>query len=285
MEGRGPARDLRRSVPGGHGAVRRGAAVRADRLRARPQSHVLAARQARRRRAAGAALPQQRRDRARAGRQRGRLGVPLLPRHREGVGGQGSRPSSILVPRHRPAPSFSTSTRARSRSTTAASARRSAWPWTGRGSRRRRCNGYAPPADATGLAESQKRWKDATLAQDPWTRRNVAEANRLLDAAGLARGADGIRAAGAKRDALHLPRRAGLDGLDGGGGDHPSEPGRGRRRGDGEGARLQRLGRCAATRALRHEPGLRQPRPDAVRVLPRPDGWRARAADRARGRS
>jgi peptide/nickel transport system substrate-binding protein len=56
--------------------------------------------------------------------------------------------------------------------------------------------GYAPPADATGLAESQKRWKDATLAQDPWTRRNLAEANKLLDAASLARGADGIRVAG-----------------------------------------------------------------------------------------
>ena len=56
--------------------------------------------------------------------------------------------------------------------------------------------GHAPPADATGLADSQKRWKDPTLAQDPWTRRNVGEANKLLDAAGLPRGADGIRAAG-----------------------------------------------------------------------------------------
>ena len=54
-------------------------------------------------------------------------------------------------------------------------------------------SGYAPPADATGLAESQKRWKDAAAQAAPWTRRNVAEANRLLDAAGLARGADGIR--------------------------------------------------------------------------------------------
>jgi peptide/nickel transport system substrate-binding protein len=54
-------------------------------------------------------------------------------------------------------------------------------------------SGYAPPADATGLAESQKRWKDPAAQTAPWTRRNVAEANRLLDAAGLARGADGIR--------------------------------------------------------------------------------------------
>jgi len=54
-------------------------------------------------------------------------------------------------------------------------------------------SGYAPPADATGLAESQKRWKDATAQAAAWTRRDVAEANKLLDAAGLARGADGIR--------------------------------------------------------------------------------------------
>ncbi len=52
---------------------------------------------------------------------------------------------------------------------------------------------YAPPADATGLAESQKRWKDPAAQAASWTRRNVAEANRLLDAAGLVRGADGIR--------------------------------------------------------------------------------------------
>jgi peptide/nickel transport system substrate-binding protein len=55
-------------------------------------------------------------------------------------------------------------------------------------------SGYAPPADATGLAESQKRWKDAAAETVAWTRRDVAQANRLLDVAGLARGADGIRA-------------------------------------------------------------------------------------------
>ena len=54
-------------------------------------------------------------------------------------------------------------------------------------------SGYAPPADATGLAESQKRWKDPTAQAAPWSRRDVAEANRLLDATGLARGPDGIR--------------------------------------------------------------------------------------------
>ena len=56
-------------------------------------------------------------------------------------------------------------------------------------------SGYPVPADATGLAESQKRWKDALSAGADWTKRDVAQANRLLDAAGLARGGDGIRAA------------------------------------------------------------------------------------------
>ena len=55
-------------------------------------------------------------------------------------------------------------------------------------------SGYVPPADATGLPDSQKRWKDAALQSATWTQRNVAEANRLLDAAGLARGANGNRA-------------------------------------------------------------------------------------------
>jgi peptide/nickel transport system substrate-binding protein len=54
-------------------------------------------------------------------------------------------------------------------------------------------SGYAPPADVTGLADSQKRWKDATLLGAGWTRLRVTEANKLLDAAGLVRGADGIR--------------------------------------------------------------------------------------------
>jgi peptide/nickel transport system substrate-binding protein len=55
-------------------------------------------------------------------------------------------------------------------------------------------SGYPLPADATGLAESQKRWKDAALlAGADWTKRDVAQANRVLDAAGLARGNDGIR--------------------------------------------------------------------------------------------
>jgi peptide/nickel transport system substrate-binding protein len=69
--------------------------------------------------------------------------------------------------------------------------------------------GYAAPADATGLAESQKRWKNATLAQAPWTRRDVAAANGLLDSAGLSRGSDGVRAVpggGAMRYSLPVPQ-------------------------------------------------------------------------------
>jgi peptide/nickel transport system substrate-binding protein len=55
-------------------------------------------------------------------------------------------------------------------------------------------NGYAPAADATGLAESQSRWKDAALVQGAdWARHDPARANALLDSTGLARGAGGIR--------------------------------------------------------------------------------------------
>lgn len=55
-------------------------------------------------------------------------------------------------------------------------------------------NGYPMPADATGLAESQKRWKDAAVGPGAdWTKRDLTQANRLMDAAGLARGGDGIR--------------------------------------------------------------------------------------------
>ena len=54
--------------------------------------------------------------------------------------------------------------------------------------------GYAVPVDESGLADSQKKWKDAALvASASWTTRDVVQANRRLDAAGLARGADGIR--------------------------------------------------------------------------------------------
>jgi peptide/nickel transport system substrate-binding protein len=70
-------------------------------------------------------------------------------------------------------------------------------------------NGYAAAADATGLAESQKRWKSEAFAREVWARRDVAAANRLLDGAGLARGSDGVRASstgGALRFTLNAVR-------------------------------------------------------------------------------
>jgi peptide/nickel transport system substrate-binding protein len=66
--------------------------------------------------------------------------------------------------------------------------------------------GYAPPADASGLAESQKRWKDETLAAGS-EKSDAVAANRLLDAAGLAWGDDRVRVVpgvGAMRYELHL---------------------------------------------------------------------------------
>jgi peptide/nickel transport system substrate-binding protein len=55
-------------------------------------------------------------------------------------------------------------------------------------------NGYAPPADATGLAESQSQWKDpAAVKAGDWTHHDAAQANALLDAAGLLRGEGGTR--------------------------------------------------------------------------------------------
>jgi peptide/nickel transport system substrate-binding protein len=54
-------------------------------------------------------------------------------------------------------------------------------------------SGYAPPADATGLADSQKRWKDPEAQGAAWAKHDPARANAALDRAGLSRGADGIR--------------------------------------------------------------------------------------------
>ena len=53
VEGRGPARGLRRPEPGGHRALHGGASLRAHRLRAGPESEVLAEGQARRYRPCG----------------------------------------------------------------------------------------------------------------------------------------------------------------------------------------------------------------------------------------
>jgi peptide/nickel transport system substrate-binding protein len=53
---------------------------------------------------------------------------------------------------------------------------------------------YSRPADATGLSDAYAAWRNADLvAAGDWMRHDPARANALLDAAGLARGADGIR--------------------------------------------------------------------------------------------
>jgi peptide/nickel transport system substrate-binding protein len=53
---------------------------------------------------------------------------------------------------------------------------------------------YIPPLDATGLSEQYKTWKSAdAVAAGTWTNYDVAKANAMLDAAGLKKGADGIR--------------------------------------------------------------------------------------------
>lgn len=55
-------------------------------------------------------------------------------------------------------------------------------------------SGCPSRADATGVPDSQKKWKDAAVAGAArWTTRDLDQANRMLDAAGLARGADGVR--------------------------------------------------------------------------------------------
>ncbi len=53
---------------------------------------------------------------------------------------------------------------------------------------------YAPPADATGLSEGYKVWKNAKAVEaGTWTNYDVAKANEMLDALGLKKGDDGIR--------------------------------------------------------------------------------------------
>jgi peptide/nickel transport system substrate-binding protein len=47
--------------------------------------------------------------------------------------------------------------------------------------------GYTHPADATGLSDAYQVWKNAdAVAQGGWTKRDLTEANRLLDASGFA---------------------------------------------------------------------------------------------------
>jgi peptide/nickel transport system substrate-binding protein len=53
---------------------------------------------------------------------------------------------------------------------------------------------YSRPSDATGLSDAYARWRDPEIAAaGDWVLHDVARANALLDAAGLARGPDGLR--------------------------------------------------------------------------------------------
>lgn len=53
---------------------------------------------------------------------------------------------------------------------------------------------YSRPADATGLSDAYAAWRNAeVVAAGDWVRHDPERANALLDEAGLARGADGIR--------------------------------------------------------------------------------------------
>lgn len=53
---------------------------------------------------------------------------------------------------------------------------------------------YTHPSDASGLSDSMNAIKDqSVLATGDWVQKNIDKANELLDAAGLAKGPDGIR--------------------------------------------------------------------------------------------
>ncbi|MBT2537424.1 ABC transporter substrate-binding protein [Arthrobacter sp. ISL-69] len=55
-------------------------------------------------------------------------------------------------------------------------------------------SGYTQPADCTGLSGNYETWKNKDVQDDcDWTKLNVDEANKLLDKAGYAKGADGKR--------------------------------------------------------------------------------------------
>lgn len=55
-------------------------------------------------------------------------------------------------------------------------------------------SGYTVPADCTGLSGSYENWRDQSLVDScTWTERDLDEAGKLLDAAGITLGADGER--------------------------------------------------------------------------------------------
>ncbi|KAB8144096.1 ABC transporter substrate-binding protein [Chloroflexia bacterium SDU3-3] len=54
--------------------------------------------------------------------------------------------------------------------------------------------GYTKPADVTGLSDAYPKYKSqAVVDAGTWTKLDIAKANELLDAAGLAKGGDGMR--------------------------------------------------------------------------------------------
>jgi peptide/nickel transport system substrate-binding protein len=54
--------------------------------------------------------------------------------------------------------------------------------------------GYTTPADCTGLSGAYDTWRDQSVVDScTWTKRDLKEAGRLLDAAGITAGADGMR--------------------------------------------------------------------------------------------
>ena len=74
---------------------------------------------------------------------------------------------------------------------------------------------YIAPSDATGLSEQYQTWKDPKAVEaGTWTNYDVQKANEMLDAAGLKKGADGIRLRrGWQADEIQADRRRRLDRL------------------------------------------------------------------------
>ena len=148
-------------------------------------------------------------------------------------------------------------------------------------------NGYAPPADATGLAESQKP-VEGRGARQGWRLDAPGRGpGQRAPRRGRARPRRGRRPLGSRRgpDALRPRGRGGLVGLGHGRGHHPPEPGRGRHRGHRQGAALRRLGgrpASAGDSTWGCGSGSAGPLPTSSTE---PDGLGARASRSARRRS
>ncbi len=57
--------------------------------------------------------------------------------------------------------------------------------------------GYSRPSDATALSDEYAQWRDAKIAAGDWVKHDPAQAQALLEQAGLHRGGDGFRRDGA----------------------------------------------------------------------------------------